>query len=263
MRIEKIFLSSPNDTEAEMNGLTECIDEWNTNHSDSYGIYFKKIDWRNRASSQMGAHPQEIINLQALSECDYLIIVFKFRFGTKTDKYLSGTEHEYEWFKENKRSAAISIYFSSEAPPELNPQYQLVVDFKQRIETGGTGLYETFDSVNSLQKKIEKRLSYIARNFKISEAGRGVDSKTKFDFVKDFFNSREADAKALCSNKNINNQSVADWYFKTLDGLKTALKEEHATFFMKFHQGNAMAFRSQVIQLVQSSPDAKNLLKIV
>lgn len=162
----KIFLSGPNDVGSELKVVEETIKGWNDNHSDTYGILFTPSDWKTRASSQTGAHAQEIINEQVLSFCDYLFIVFKFRFGTKTNKYESGTVHEFEWFKENKTPGTTSLYFSSKSPPAPDEQSHKVLDFKKRIEATSDGLYKSFDSEMELQREIEIRLSYIARHQK-------------------------------------------------------------------------------------------------
>ena len=126
-------------------------------------------DWKTRASAQTGAPAQEVINEQALSFCDYLFIVFKFRFGTPTNKYESGTVHEYEWFKENKPLGTTSLYFSSLTPPTVDDQYKKVLTFKKKIETTEDGLYKSFDTEAELQREIDVRLSYLARTKKISE----------------------------------------------------------------------------------------------
>lgn len=165
----RIFLSGPKDVETELKAVSECIDRWNDNHSDVYGVIFTKSDWKTRASSQTGSPAQEIINDQALSLCDYLFVVFKFRFGTKTNKYESGTVHEFEWFKHNKPSGTTSLYFSSRTPQTVDEQYQKVLDFKKRIETNGDGLHKLFDSTATLQREIDIRLSYIARSLKTGE----------------------------------------------------------------------------------------------
>ena len=166
MRRIKIFLSGPNDTEIEMKAVEAAIKDWNANHSDTYDTVFTTSDWKTQSSSQMGSHPQEIINEQVLKTCDYIFVIFKFRFGSKTNKFGSGTEHEFEWFKKNRTHNAISVYFSTQTPPATATQYPKVVAFKKRIEAFGEGLYGNFLNETELQKGIDKRLSYIAKQLK-------------------------------------------------------------------------------------------------
>ncbi len=238
-----IFLSGPRDTESEMLAVGEAIDAWNAIHSETYQVIFTKSNYKIRASAETGKHAQEVINDQALSECDYLFVVFKSRFGTPTNKHGSGTEHEYEWFKENKPIGTTSLYFSSKRPRSVDSQYQKVLEFKKRVEVLEDGLYEKFNSKTDLQRAIEKRLSIIARLKKESGEKKGLPEKTKFDYVFEFLDSKMAEAKTLSMDSTLSNQKTADFFDKTFAGIKTALKEEHVDFFTKFLQPRAAAFK--------------------
>jgi hypothetical protein len=164
IRQMKVFLAGPDDANDEKEAIEAFIHRWNDLYSDAFGVLISVSDWKKHSSSQMGGHAQEVIIEQALSECDFLFIIFKYRFGTPTTgKYKSGTEHEFDWFKQYKGADKISVYFSSNTPPIVEPEFPLVQAFRKNILTMGHGLTEDYDSTKSLTNAIEKRLTYIVK----------------------------------------------------------------------------------------------------
>ena len=87
------------------------------------------------------------------------------RFGTKTPRFGSGTEEEFEIayrrYKKNKKSVSILTYFKDKAvpPSEIDPkQLQRINAFKEKLKSNGV-LYRNYRSLDEFQKLIRVHLS--------------------------------------------------------------------------------------------------------
>jgi hypothetical protein len=179
-RIEEVFISSPSDAIDDKKGIKEAIYDFNANHGKSSGFIFLPVTQESHGYSEMGAHPQTILNRQAVNQCDLLIGCFRSRFGTATDSFGSGTEEEISIHM--SKSHHVAIFFSEEqVKPTVDNLEQLkkLNDFKERIRF--YGVCENYSSTEDLRNKVVKNLLNYSR--RISERGSALpDSEEIIDY---------------------------------------------------------------------------------
>jgi hypothetical protein len=179
-RIEEVFISSPSDAIEDKKGIKEAIYDFNANHGKSSGFIFLPVTQESHGYSEMGGHPQTILNRQAVNQCDLLIGCFRSRFGTATDSFGSGTEEEINIHM--RKSHHVAIFFSEEqVKPTVENLEQLkkLNDFKERIRFHG--VCENYSSTEDLRNKVVKNLLNYSR--RISERGSALlDSEEIIDY---------------------------------------------------------------------------------
>ena len=167
----RIVLSSPGDVEEERLVMQDVIDELNHGIAADRNLHLELNRWETDAHP--GFHvegPQGLIDpILKIEECDILLGIFWKRFGTPTEKALSGTEHEIRtaikcW--EQSKRPEIMMYFK-EAPfyiqdKEEHNQHGLVIQF--RNEFPKEGLYWTFEDVTEFEKLTRHHLSNFIRS---------------------------------------------------------------------------------------------------
>ena len=89
----RIFLASPGDAIDERNLISSLEPELNRDPGDALKLVLQLEKWEMDATPGIG-RPQSIIN-KILDEADIFICIFRFRFGSPTGEYLSGTEEEF------------------------------------------------------------------------------------------------------------------------------------------------------------------------
>jgi len=184
LKVYDVFISSPSDVTSERDIVQEAIEQLNQIRGAKEGFRLNPLRWENNVSSQIGAHPQKIINEQIGNEYDIFIGILCTRFGQTTGDYQSGTEEEffraYDRFKSNKKNPEILFYFKdprmSELPIDAN-QLLKVSNFKEKI--GSLGIYEEFKSPDSLKQKILSALVKVLDRLESSSSEIGVDKDTK------------------------------------------------------------------------------------
>lgn len=158
-----VFISSPSDVAVERDIVQEAIEQINQINGSREGFLLNPISWEKDVSSQIGSHPQKIINEQIGDEYDIFVGILCSRFGQETESYNSGTEEEffraYERYDSAKKIPEILFYFKDPRRSELpiDPEHLLKVSkFKKKI--GSLGIYEDFDSPETLKTKVIKAL---------------------------------------------------------------------------------------------------------
>lgn len=154
-----VFISSPSDLAAERDIVQEAIEQLNQIRGLKEGFQLNPLRWEKDVSSQIGDHPQTIINQQIGDEYDIFVGILCNRFGQMTENYNSGTEEEfsraYERYDKDKQRPEILFYFKDPRKSELpiDAEHFLKVDgFKKKI--GSLGIYENFDSPEHLKAKV-------------------------------------------------------------------------------------------------------------
>jgi hypothetical protein len=154
-----VFISSPSDVAQERDVVQEAIEQINRSSGCKEGFRLNPIRWEIDVSSQIGSHPQKIINEQIGDEYDIFVGILCNRFGQKTESYESGTEEEfhraYERYDSTKKTPEILFYFKDPRKSEypIDAEHLLKVsEFKKML--GGLGIYESFDSSDSLKTKV-------------------------------------------------------------------------------------------------------------
>lgn len=159
-----VFLSCPGDVLQERQRAEEIITAFSNEYKDQ-GIIFDVIH-SGKLVSEFGSAPQEIINNQ-LPPYDLYIGIMGGRFGTKTEKYGSGTEEEFEIALQKKTTdSALHVSFLFKhidiAAHDLSEddlvQYLKVRQFKNKIsDTGFFGDFKTTDEFTNKIRAILKK----------------------------------------------------------------------------------------------------------
>ena len=178
----EVFISSPSDVALERDAVQEAIDLINHIVGSKEGFRLSSLRWEKDVTSQIGSHPQEIINQQIGDEFDIFVGILCSRFGQKTESYNSGTEEEfsraYERHGNQTNSPEILFYFKDPRKSEerIDAQQLLKVsEFKEKI--GDLGIYEEFDTPDSLKTMAAAGLTKAIERLRKSEATDGQSSK--------------------------------------------------------------------------------------
>ena len=162
----RIFLSWQNGLENEKELFFETVTEFNYREGVRREILFIPVDWR--AVSKGYGRAQSLIN-EELCRCDYLIILFWYRWGTPPEGegdqgFTSGTEEEYEKAVESKNSGGnmqdIKVFFKEVAQgqkDDAGPQLQKVLEFKDKVKK--EGIYEEFKNDGEFVELLRQYLS--------------------------------------------------------------------------------------------------------
>lgn len=161
-----VFLSWQEGLEEEREEFYGIVEHYNRKRAIRRGFLFIPIDWKSIAGGYGRA--QDKINL-ALYDCDYLIVTFWDRWGTRPDQeeggnYSSGTEEEYykavECCKDDKKPMCDVVVFFKEVPPrQLNDpgdQLKKVMEFKEKMK--GEGLFKGFKDIGQFRELVEDHL---------------------------------------------------------------------------------------------------------
>jgi len=187
-----VFISSPSDVAVERDIIQEAIEQLNQIRGSKEGFRLNPLRWEKDVSSQIGDHPQKIINEQIGDDYDIFIGVLCNRFGQKTESYNSGTEEEffkaYERYDRAKKSPEILFYFKDPRKSELPidaEHFLKVSEFKKKI--GSLGIYEDFDSPESLKTKVlaalVKALDRLEKNTPETSSSHEVEEKASSSLV--------------------------------------------------------------------------------
>lgn len=161
----QIFLASPGGLRSERDRLRKTIEH--RNHASAYwhGVAFIARGWEEVAGGL--GRPQALIN-EIVDECDYTVVILADRWGSCPGDadYSSGTEEEFMLSldlraKDDKNLRDVLVLFRSIPDPQIadpGAELQKVLAFKKRLEDSKQILFDTFDSLDSLQEKFEKAL---------------------------------------------------------------------------------------------------------
>ena len=158
-----VMIASPGDVADERELIRSIIHDWNDVNAEASKVMLAAIGWETHSSPELGARPQELINMRVLKNCDLLIGVFWTRLGTPTGKSPSGTVEEIEEHVAAGKPAM--IYFSSKpvAPESIDAeQFAQVQAIKEKWLP--QGLIETYDNLDDFRKKLAKQLQICLSN---------------------------------------------------------------------------------------------------
>lgn len=175
-KVIRVFLASPGDLKEEREAAKRAIDELNQSWLPHNGYHIELVGWELTVAAI--GRPQALIN-RDLATCTYFIGVVWKRWGTppaKDGMYKSGFEEEFEISLKRFRDTGtpeISLYFKGITPQDSldpGPQLQKVVEFKNRITTDQTLLYEEFIDVADFESRIRKGVFAYIRSLMEKEA---------------------------------------------------------------------------------------------
>lgn len=153
-----VLIASPGDLEKEREQIKKIIQNFEYNLNGQL-IRLNPLMWENDMPSTSGKSPQAIINETMLPKCDILVGIFYTRFGTKTDKYDSGTVEEIETFIASNRPVILYFYTKAINPATINAkELQKIGEFKERYKS--SGIYKNIKTIAKLQETLVKDLEY-------------------------------------------------------------------------------------------------------
>lgn len=181
MKLFKIFLASPGDTNAERNAAEEAVDEINKSIGSRDNFRLELLKWENDIYPSMGADGQDVINKQIGGDYQIFVGIMWKKFGTPTKRAGSGTEEEfklaYERFTKMK-DIQIMFYFNSCPIPQDADlvQFQKVREFKKKIEELGA-YHKPFDSTKDFEKSLRMDLTRYVKDILKEEIKEAIISK--------------------------------------------------------------------------------------
>lgn len=165
-KIYRCFISSPGDCSNEREICQKVIEKINNGLAKHLGINFETFMWEYDVLPDMGQNGQEIIDEYIVkSNYDIFVGIMKNRFGQRTKKAGSGTEHEFNDALDRKSKSQESLpkilfFFGKELvdPDTFDmEQYDKVKEFKSRISSNG--LYVDFNNNESFAERLEEKLN--------------------------------------------------------------------------------------------------------
>lgn len=141
VKLIRVFVSSPGDTEAERQLIRRIIQEQNTLWGDVSGILFEFVGWETHTHPDVGKDPQDVIN-QQIVDFDIYVGVIASRLGTPTPRSESGTVEEFELaYKKRSESqdpVSIMLYFKDLGLETANgEELYRIEQFRQRASEQG------------------------------------------------------------------------------------------------------------------------------
>ncbi|ANP37502.1 hypothetical protein JL2886_02613 [Phaeobacter gallaeciensis] len=259
IKIYEVFISSPSDVSAERDVVQDALDLVNQVTGLKSGFLLRPIRWEQNVVSQIGNHPQEIINTQVGDEYDIFIGILCSRFGRETEKYKSGTEEEffnaYGRKKNGKNGPEILMYFKdprkSEAPIEAE-QFLKVAEFKEKISS--LGIYSDFDSHDSLKTLVVAALTQAIDRLAHADAienSPNAPETTEKNGISDTANS---ESEPILFDEDIGLFDLSEIVFEALDNFTDTLNtmaQETEAF------GLHLTDKTSEIENLQSTGDAR------
>jgi hypothetical protein len=152
----KALVAFPHDLTEEWEVIRTAVDEINKTSAEALGLRLEFLYWKKDAYPAATQGIQAEINRQLGDQYDIFLGILWTRFGTKTEKYGSGTEEEFEnaleKYRSNPSSVRIMMYFKhAMVDPERIDSEQLgkVKLFKERIKSENI-LYWDYKDAESL-----------------------------------------------------------------------------------------------------------------
>lgn len=150
-----LMLSCPSDTEKEQGTIITCINRWNDINSEKHSIVLLPVFYKTQVPAELATQEDErtqaVINKYMGENCDWLIAVFRNRFGTPTGKAKSGTIEEIDLFKKNNPERPISVYFFRDCKNEK------IMKYKGQLK----GIWKEYERCEDLEREFYDNLSQI------------------------------------------------------------------------------------------------------
>lgn len=221
MKLFRIFLSSPGDTQEERELAKEVVTEINTTTGSRDDFRLELITWENNTYPSMGKDGQDVISTQIGDDYEIFVGLMWKRFGTPTKRAGSGTEEEFELaYSRYKKEKDIQIMFyfnKSHIPQDADlEQFQKVKDFKKKIESLGAYHFPYYDP-KEFEKLLRMHLTgYVKDVLKESAkltSGKSSDSNERvIPEIKFSFQSYLNDIEASFAHSKVDNLKLDDIY---------------------------------------------------
>ncbi|MBB5788751.1 DUF4062 domain-containing protein [Jiangella mangrovi] len=140
-----VLIASPGDTGPERSTVALELGRWNALRAQHEHVVVVPWLYEHHAVPLLGAHPQSIINAQAVDRADAVVAIFEARLGTATAAAISGTAEEIQ--RAVAAGKPVHVYFSREAVPvgDIDPQQLASLKaFREGLQSQGLlGEYES------------------------------------------------------------------------------------------------------------------------
>ena len=167
----QVFLASPGDMSLERSFTREVITDFNATRAHRESATFLIRGWE-QVPPGIG-RPQGRINPH-MDDCDYMVLLLGYRWGSSTDtdgRYTSGTEEEFFYCLDLLASESavmrdVLVLLRVLEPDRVaDPGAQLtrVLDFRKRLEQSKRIQYGVFDSNDKLRLALEGALDKWSR----------------------------------------------------------------------------------------------------
>lgn len=183
MKLFKIFLASPGDTNAERLAAEEVVEEINKSIGSRDNFILELLKWENDTYPSVGEDGQDVINKQIGSDYQIFVGIMWKKFGSPTKRAGSGTEEEFNLAYDryiSKKDIQIMFYFNSCPIPQDADllQFKKVKNFKKNIEDLGA-YHKPFDSTKDFEKSLRMDLTRYVKDILKEEIQEAVMSKPK------------------------------------------------------------------------------------
>lgn len=221
MKLFKIFLASPGDTDAERLAAEEVVEEINKSIGSRDNFRLELLKWENDTYPSVGEDGQDVINKQIGSEYQIFVGIMWKKFGSPTKRAGSGTEDEFNLaYKRytSKKDIQIMFYFNSSPIPQDADlvQFQKVREFKKKIEDLGA-YHKPFDSTKDFEKKLRMDLTRYVKDIlkeEIQEAviGKPEEQRQVIPEIKESFKIYLNDLEAYFAHSKVDPLRLEDIY---------------------------------------------------
>lgn len=148
--IKRVFIASPSDVRREREIFRDVIEQVNSESGERLKIRLEALGWEDTMPGK--GRPQALIN-KDIENSDLVIFVLWKRWGSRTGKYSSGFEEEFELANklnvENRGRPEILLYFrsiSSDMLADPGAQLAKVIEFRNKIEEEKNFLYQQYET---------------------------------------------------------------------------------------------------------------------
>ena len=252
-----VFISSPSDVAIERDIVHEAIIQINQIRGSKDGFQLNALRWEKDVSSQFGDHPQNIIFEQTGDEYDIFIGILCSRFGQETENYDSGTEEEffraYNRYDKDKISPEILFYFKDPRRSELPidaEQLLKVSQFKEKI--GPLGIYEPFDSPDTLKTKVLAALSKA-----IDRLEKNTHETTSTNEIKEKSSSSPSDHTLIKISEFDEDVGIMDLTEEVYDAIEVFTDNLETMSTATGKLGDRIEARAKEIQNLQPTGDTR------
>jgi hypothetical protein len=151
LEVTRVFVASPGDLSAERRTFPDVIERVNRIKAKSKGILLEAVGWEDTLPGK--GRPQEKINKDVKNSHLIVMLLWK-RWGSRTGKYSSGFEEEYEVACANDKE--IWLYFR-DIPGDMmvdpGEQLQKVLEFRNKVETEKKFLFRRYEDENAWKEQ--------------------------------------------------------------------------------------------------------------
>ncbi|MCZ4243619.1 hypothetical protein [Pedobacter punctiformis] len=155
----KILIASPSDVIDERESIVEIVSELNQTYGNRNNIIIELIKWETHSAPGVStSDTQSLIDHDLGKDYDLFVGILWKKFGTKTQKYDSGTEQEfrnvYERFLQHPESVQILFYFKMASVPmeDINiDQISKIQSFKNDLGEMGV-FYWQYNTIQDFQQ---------------------------------------------------------------------------------------------------------------